>query len=691
MPKNDNRQAMRPLTVRAATLDENARTVDAVISTEGKVRVWDWDKGTIDEVLMAGGFDMRGESLPLLATHDQTSLRSLVGSVVNIRTEGTDTVGTLRLASVPPAEEAMTLIREGHLTDVSVGYIAREWVDIKPGETRTVEGREYTAGDRTLRITSQWRAVEASLVPIGADPDARLRQFQQYQETKNMPTQNADAGAPDVVQHYPPVDAPAVRSDVPPVVPASDPPAPVVRTEPDETATRAAIEAERKRTETILAIGKGMPEETVRKAIADGLSAEAAGLLFLRTIQESQAAPLTPAVHIRNETPETERDALAAALMIREGLDPYTQHPERRDRKDDRLPQAMRERLERAAEDGYRLRSISLYEVAQRCVEMTGTRVSSLSREEVIHRAFSSGGSMSEIFTTSFNAQLLAAYIAAEDSTGWCGEEEVGNFMSNERISGGKVGALTLHRRGGTADHVTMDAEQETYKVHRYSGQWTVDEMDIVDDRFGMTDQVTPAEMGIAARMIRPNLVYATVLANGNTVDGNALFSTTHANYGTSSTALATTTIDDGIAALRKQRIQAQPLDLRPRWLVVPADLEFVAKSICTLAATSYNAPNIYAPLGIEVVVDDRMGTAGCINPLTGTSYAGSATNWLLVAGGNRPLITVGYLRGTGRVPTVRSSTLMQGGQWGMNFDVKHDVGVYVSGWRSGYYATGAS
>jgi hypothetical protein len=109
------------------------------------------------------------------------------------------------------------------------------------------------------------------------------------------------------------------------------------------------------------------------------------------------------------------------------------------------------------------------------------------------------------------------------------------------------------------------------------------------------------------------------------------------------------------------------------------------------LAATSYNAPNVYAPLGIEVVVDDRMGTAGVTNPLTGTAYAGSATNWLLVAGGNRPLITVGYLRGTGRVPTVRSSSLMQGGQWGMNFDVKFDVGVYVSGWRSGYYATGAS
>jgi len=738
--------ALRPLTVRAATLDEKTRTVQAVLSTENRVRIWDWDLGSIEEVLIADGLELRGEAIPLLATHDQGSLESLVGSVTAIRSENGETLGTLKLSSVPAAAEAMTLIREGHLTDVSVGYRALEWVDLKPGETRTVGGIEYTAGQTPLRITTKWRAVEASLVPIGADPDARLRHMIQHTDTPpkgtpmsristpmpaSMPAPMPAPTGPDgepLRQYYPDPtprgDAPpASRTDAgdappaPPIPPQPDPaaagqrdqappspgaePAPPRDTPPaaapDADATRAAVEAERARVAEIEALAEtgNVPAEVRSQAIADGLSPNAAGTLFFRHMTESQAPPLehAPAGHVRDHTPQTRRDALAAALLCRDGLDPFDAHPDRygigAERiREERLPARMRERLDRAAEEGHRMRELSLFDLCRRALELRGVPVPD-GRFELIRRAFS-GGDLSVVFTTSFNARLLAGFAAEDDTTVWCGEEDVPNFMTNERASTTKIGNLTKHRRGGEADHVQVDASEETYKVERYTGQYQVDEMDIIDDRFGVTTQTTPEEMGSAARQLRPNLVYGTILANAALGDGVALFHTTHANKGTTSTALASATLAAGIAKLRKQRNSGVPLAIRPGWLIVPPDLEFTARELVALVDTSYGGSNVFKPLGIVPVVDDRIGAAGVVHPADGQTYTGSATNWMLAAKGPRRLITVGYLRGTGRRPQTRSSVLTQG-QWGMNFDVLFDVGLYCSGYQAGYYATGAS
>jgi hypothetical protein len=174
----------RSITVRAATVDEDSRSVEAVIATETPVAVYDsmGRGGIVDEILLASGARLPAQ-MPLLSDHYR-SLDSVLGSVRNIRRDGTQIVGRLHFARHEEAERAWALVRDGHQRDVSVGYHVNQFVDIPAGETRAVNGRSFTAGARTLRISTTWTPKETSLVAIGADAASGIRSAM---ETTTMP------------------------------------------------------------------------------------------------------------------------------------------------------------------------------------------------------------------------------------------------------------------------------------------------------------------------------------------------------------------------------------------------------------------------------------------------------------------------------------------------------------------------
>src|SRR4051812_43278713 len=121
----------RSMSVRASTADDATRSVDVTMTTESPVAVYDWQSGTIiDEVLLAEGGDFPAQ-LPLLDAHMRYSLDNLLGSVRNINRQGSNWSGRAFLAANDPeSDKAWNKVRQGHLTDVSVGYRALEYVDI---------------------------------------------------------------------------------------------------------------------------------------------------------------------------------------------------------------------------------------------------------------------------------------------------------------------------------------------------------------------------------------------------------------------------------------------------------------------------------------------------------------------------------------------------------------------------------
>jgi hypothetical protein len=686
----------RLISLRAATVNEEQRSVEAVLSTESAVEMYDWTTGDrIDEILLVDGVTIPRQ-LPLLNTHNRYSLDDVLGSVREIRQENTDGLASLvgRLlfaAGDEMAERAWNKVRQGHLTDISVGYRVAESVEVPRGQSATVSGRTFTARDRRLRVATRWDIREASVVPIGADQQAKTRDDRTKQEIRTMDEDqeirddSAQSAAAGEVSQEQRAEAPAA------------PAAPVV-TETPESAAQAAISAERERARRINELaGSDVPREMVVQAINEGWTVERASLEFLGAIRGRRAA--APAIHSRSHDVDCNARSLAAGLLIATGVDPLRCRMHNGRNHPGRLDQLAEQDVDR----GERFRTLSARDLIRECARLDSGRYH-LDPDEAWRTAVS-GGTLSYVFGTNVYAKILEGWNTVADSTvGWCDEEDVANFLTQEDITLSASARLERLGRGGTAGHASLSDARETYKIYRYARQFVVDEQDIADDRLGALMRM-PMEMGLAARRIRPDLVYNLILENPTLADTGAVFNATatsttggHANLGTA--ALASDSLKDGITAIMKQRDSgSNVLDIAPRWLLVPADLGWKANELTKSAAIMklfadssdpmYTTRNLLAEFGLQVRVDDRIGANGVTDPDTGSNRAGSATNWFLAAGGPRS-IRVAYRRGTGRVPQMRSFTLDKG-QWGIGWDINMDIGAAFMDYRGWYKSTGAA
>jgi len=330
-------------------------------------------------------------------------------------------------------------------------------------------------------------------------------------------------------------------------------------------------------------------------------------------------------------------------------------------------------------EAAHQFSDMSALDILAEAVRLDGN-VAPRSRKALIKAAFS-GSALDSVFTSSVSASL----------GGWVSEVDVPDFKSNERELLAKGPDLDLLPRGQTAQHLSRSDVEESYKVHRYAKQFVVDEQDIIDDRLGALRQ-TPAEMGQAAARVRPDLVYSILFANANLADGTALFVAGHSNLQTSS-GLSSATLRAAIESIMTQQDNSVNLNLRASHLIVPAGLvhtawELVNSSQLLTTGTTDAVQGSSNPLtvhNLSVVADARLDN-GVTDPLSGTVHAGSATTWYMAAAMGHT-IEVGYIRGMGRSPSVRSEVLT-GGTWGLSWDIKLDVGAKALDFRSLNQAT---
>jgi len=446
---------------------------------------------------------------------------------------------------------------------------------------------------------------------------------------------------------------------------------------------RAAAAAEETRINEVRRIcGEYEQPALVAQAIQEGWDVQRTELQAMRN-----SRPRGPGIHSHGRERDCTPDALIAAMLVRANLNPVTQRV--RYVEGSYIPFAAgdRPRLEQAAEMGYRYRDLSMIDLCRAAIQLDGRQVPT-GRSELI-RASLSGGTLNNIFTTTVGAQLLASYMAAPDTTAWCREAEVPNFQTNERHLLGKAGALKKHPRGGKASHATRDAVKEEYKIARYSNQFMVDEQDFIDDAFGAL-LTMPEEMGEAARQLRPDLVYAILFANAALgADSIALFdASTHNNLNTTA-ALAAATLQAAITDMSTQTQNGRCLDLIPAALLVPRGLKHTASALINSAtllakgstdATQVPTANPIQDDNLEMISDPRLDN-GVTDPSTEQVYSGSATTWYLVARNARHTIEVGYLRGTGRAPQLRTF-LLDRGEWGMGWDINLDIGAKALDYR---------
>ena len=727
----------RSLQLRSSTVDREARTVEAVIATERPTQAMDlsrWE--VIDEILL-----MRGVQLPaskqivLLDSHAHSlrdgTVEEVRGSIRSIRVKGDRLIGVVHFADDEASERAWRKVEQGHLTDISTGNKELKTTVVPARTSSRVSGKTYTAGDKPLYIRTKWEPREGSLVAIGADPTAKIREEQSgpLPQNKNhwegnMPKQlrfylgtlglRADATDEDaqafldglegdrlqmadtirtLFDKQPPPDrkenpnqdaaGQTVRQqagDVP--ADNQNAPAPV---DVDAVRSEAAIGERRRIARMRELAGDDVPEDIVTRSITEGWDEARASREFLTAIRGNRQPPVgsdAPAIHSRSHETDCTREALSAGLMIRCNLRMI----------DPQATEATRTRQEQLAEQGERYRDMAMIDVCREAVRLDGGRVD-YNRDETIRTAVS-GSSLDSIFTTSVNAKLMETYEQYGDSTeGWVGVEDVPNFMTNERIGLGKMGGLKVLPRGDTAEHADRSDDEETYSIARFAKQFVVDEQDIIDDRLRALLE-WPAELGLAAARLRPDLVYSLINGNGALgADSIALFHGSHSNLTTA--ALSAAALKAGMIAMAKQTDNSVNLNLMASWLIVPQDLLWTARELVHSAQINkvgdeeqtFGTKNVITEANLKIACDNRIGAAGITNPVTEAATTGSATNWYLSAGPRRTIV-VGYRSGTGRRPQLRSFQLKEG-QWGIGWDVNMDIGAKALDYRGLHKSSG--
>jgi len=686
------------LSLRVESVNEADRSVRAVIATNRPVLVPDWDRGEmVDEILVIEGMQS-APAVPLLDNHSRWSLDDQIGGVDEIQANPTrgEVESRLRFSDFGKDDEVgkrqernWQRVREGFARQVSAGYRALAAEYIRAGQSTTINGRTYTAGQRTLKVTTSWMLREVSLVPVGADPAALIRAFHggakmpQTQQNPAEETRGEQSGT---------TAAPTFPSASGVAAPAS----------PTIISVDEAIRTERERVAEIRRMFTGETRTDLeQRAINEGWSTDRAGRELLTAIrgERSQAVERqqVPAIHSRSHEADCNKDTLSLVLLRK--MDVAMDSPVFGSRAHrEAMPEILRHGInsderQRAMENADRFSDMSLMDIAGEACRMAGLPTT-YNRIDLIKRAFSTA-ELGDIFTNSISAAVLAGYVEASDSTvAWTSEADVPNFLTNERHNIGKFGRLKQLKTGGTAEDLSTSSSKEEYKVKRYAGKFTVDEQDFINDTMGAMDQLAPVDMGAAARQLRPDLVYSILLANASLVDSVALFHSTHANVLTSS-ALTTLTLGNALQLMLKQRIEGRPLSLRPRFLMVPADLLLTADNVVSSqkradTTSGAGSDNVISKYGITVVADDRLGAAGVTNPDGSAVLTGSATTWFTAA---RPgengakTIEVGFIRGSGRAPSVRSYMLSQG-QYGMGWDVNLDIGAKALDFRAMTRAT---
>lgn len=174
---------------------DNGEIPRGILTTEQPVMMWDWQKADyVPEVLLMSGIKARGQSIKLLDTHKTDSVSSVLGSFTDmkIKKAGEREVpfdyveGKIEVSSVHP--EVKTKLEEGHVNEMSVGYKYTEegTIYVKKGEELEYEGKKYTG---PVNLRTEWHAEEASLVPLGADSQAQIRGYKNFEDAKNISNQ----------------------------------------------------------------------------------------------------------------------------------------------------------------------------------------------------------------------------------------------------------------------------------------------------------------------------------------------------------------------------------------------------------------------------------------------------------------------------------------------------------------------
>jgi hypothetical protein len=634
----DERIATRAAAAQPSTLDETARTVRAIAASEKPTSVFDYDRyDIVDEVLLMDGAILPASGrVPLLDSHQRRSVSNLLGSAGDFKAAKSGKYAALEAAvafgDTGASRQALALVRDGHLTDLSVGYEPVESMWIPAGQKQNIAGREYTG---PLKVTTRWLLKELSVTPIGADDLAKMRSQGGAQPMNKrlkkllklrhgLPVDATGAQARAMLAALPQETQDALRAEAdkadpaaPPEAqrsapPAAAPPASTVRADDGdlnaraEDAARAAlarVAAEHAEIREAVRMG-GLEGSFADELIAQGHRPDTARKAVLAKMADGNR----PMNASRAEVVEEERDKFFRAAH-------------------DGLRLRMGVKIEKPAAGHEAFRGMSLLRMAEEFLTRHGIRPRAMDSRSIAEAALamrSAPGAHSTDFPHLMgnvaNAVLLAAYQAYPSTWEmWCATTSVNDFKQIKGVRMSEAPDLDLIGENGEYKYGTFDESAETYSIRTYGKLFALTREMLINDDMRAFARV-PQAFGTAARRKIGDVVYAKLVANPTMSDGKALFHSAHNNLAASGAALGVDPMKAAKKAMRLQKdMTGNVINVEPAYLLIPAELEFAAgillgSAVLPQLATgaTYASVNIPNPFlnSMAPVVEPRLDAA---------------------------------------------------------------------------------
>ena len=521
---------LRTITPRPSTLDAQARTIEAIVSTGAETA----RPGYLERLDLRGADLSRLIGGPVLDAHRSASTRDQLGVIeaAELRPEGLWV--RIRFRSNDAAQAVLSDIGDGTLRGLSIGYSVAEW-------------QESRDGDRRIRTAKRWTPLEVSIVPVPADPGAHFRHGEHQMEADEI-----TAEAP----HTP-------------------------------TLTRAQMNAEIRSIAATAGLDRAWSDGQI-DAEATPDAARAAAFAAMQS-RSAQTATRTTRATI---TADHSDPALIAA---RAGEALYARsHPEHQ-----------------LSEPARPFAHMSLVDHARASLQRAGLSTTGLSADTIITRAtagigYHSTSDFPTIMGEAVNRELRRAYQAAPSGMRQVARQStIRDFRAKSAIALGGLSQLAKVAEGGEYTYGTIKEGRESYRLETFGKIFAITRQALVNDDLGAFTAI-PARLGAAARAFEAAQLAAILMANPTMADGKAVF---HADHGNMKSAGASLEDDLSAArlAMRKQTgLSGDLIDVTPRFVVVPPDLETAMEKALTAVQASKTADaNPFANL--TLVVDPRL------------------------------------------------------------------------------------
>ncbi|WP_108259281.1 phage major capsid protein [Mangrovicoccus ximenensis] len=245
------------------------------------------------------------------------------------------------------------------------------------------------------------------------------------------------------------------------------------------------------------------------------------------------------------------------------------------------------------------------------------------------------------------------------------------DYLERKMIRSGATGTITPVKENGEFTYTTLNDEGQSMPVAAPNGKiFKVTEQALANDRVDMLSGIEREMRKSATERMRQGLCDVLVGPSGDGInldDGTAIFGTgaTRGNKESSGALITITAVSNMVAAMRRRTgVGGEALDIRPRFLLVPPELETVARQfVGTVTATE--SQNVNPCSFLEVLVEPGLASASqwyiAADPNTADGLAHS------FVGGNGPRVET---KPGWETPTVE-------------FRVRMDVGFGCLDWRA--------